>query len=265
MQLNQFAVFLLLAIISEVFGRHLNKNSSRRHEGGEESSRTRKSHLRLHAKPPKTIHVTEGDDRVIECQAGGRPAPSVHWLKNGKKISQNDAERFELVSEVATEEDGDTSKLNIGSVLSRLFLDCISEEDEAEYTCVAENAYHRTSSTTQVVVSLSEEKKCEERGTYGHAPRIYSWTKTMLETQGLDTKLICKVDGFPQPTIKWYLALGSKREELNNGDKYQISKDGSLVIRNLKWSDMGNYICTADNIHGTAKSESFLYPAIPES
>ena len=48
----------------------------------------KKTHLRIHGKPPKTLHLQEGDSDFLECQAGGTPAPTIHWLKDGNLIPQ---------------------------------------------------------------------------------------------------------------------------------------------------------------------------------
>lgn len=37
--------------------------------------------------PSETIG-TAHEDIVLECQAGGKPAASIHWLKNGIRIQQ---------------------------------------------------------------------------------------------------------------------------------------------------------------------------------
>lgn len=41
-----------------------------------------------------------------------------------------------------------TPMLRLGKVKSKLFLDCVSDRDEAEYTCVAETPYERISQST---------------------------------------------------------------------------------------------------------------------
>lgn len=38
--------------------------------------------------PPKEFSAALGSSITIECEAGGSPPPSIHWLKNGKRILQ---------------------------------------------------------------------------------------------------------------------------------------------------------------------------------
>ena len=59
--------------------------------------------------------------------------------------------------------------------------------------------------------------------------------------------LECEAYGEPEPTIIWY----SKGRTLKNTDKYDELKNGSLVIRDLKAEDSGEYECTATNTLGT--------------
>ena len=49
-------------------------------------------------------------------------------------------------------------------------------------------------------------------------------------------------------------------EPVEEGGKYQIKPDGSLIIRNLDFSDMGNYACLVKNDFGSDKIETFVYP-----
>lgn len=46
-------------------------------------------------------------------------------------------------------------RLDIGSTSSRLYLDCVTARDDDEYSCVAENAFHREMTTTRVRVASS--------------------------------------------------------------------------------------------------------------
>lgn len=47
-----------------------------------------KSHLKLRNTPPDVLTVAESESLVVECEAGGNPPPTIHWLKNGRRIDQ---------------------------------------------------------------------------------------------------------------------------------------------------------------------------------
>jgi len=34
------------------------------------------------------LHSTVGENVVLECEAGGSPSPTIHWLHHGKRIQQ---------------------------------------------------------------------------------------------------------------------------------------------------------------------------------
>lgn len=36
----------------------------------------------------ETTYATRHEDIVLECEAGGSPSPTIHWLKNGERIQQ---------------------------------------------------------------------------------------------------------------------------------------------------------------------------------
>ena len=38
--------------------------------------------------PPKEFSASLGSSITIECEAGSSPPPTIHWLKNGKRILQ---------------------------------------------------------------------------------------------------------------------------------------------------------------------------------
>ena len=61
-------------------------------------------------------------------------------------------------------------------------------------------------------------------------------------------------------TFVYFLLNFCTGEPVEEGGKYQIKPDGSLIIRNLDFSDMGNYACLVKNDFGSDKIETFVYP-----
>lgn len=102
--------------------------------------------IRFRRLPPKEFSAPLGTNVAIECEAGGSPQATIHWLKNGKKIFQNVAEAENLIDQDQPALKKSDSKLELSATRSRLHIDCASNEDEATYTCVAENIYSRISS-----------------------------------------------------------------------------------------------------------------------
>jgi len=60
-----------------------------------------------------------------------------------------------------------------------------------------------------------------------------------------NTAFYCTVGGNPLPTVEWRF----KGRKLVSGAKYLI-KEGELIVRNLNYSDAGQYTCVARNILG---------------
>uniref|UniRef100_A0A6G1S981 Hemicentin-2 n=1 Tax=Aceria tosichella TaxID=561515 RepID=A0A6G1S981_9ACAR len=102
--------------------------------------------------PPKEFSAALGSSITIECEAGASPPPTIHWLKDGKRIIQNELDENRLDDEGSGQllQVDDVSRIALSSSRSRLYIDCANLADEATYTCVAENAYSRISSQTKL-------------------------------------------------------------------------------------------------------------------
>lgn len=145
------------------------------------------NHVKFRRLPPKEFSAALGSSITIECEAGGSPPPSIHWLKNGRRISNNnrawagsqldqllgqpgqlelpaveinELEQRQQLSSAAGSWSAlldslapvvdEVNRIALSSTRSRLFIDCASLQDEAVYTCVAENAFARISSHTKL-------------------------------------------------------------------------------------------------------------------
>jgi len=85
------------------------------------------------------------------------------------------------------------------------------------------------------------------------------WTHNILELIGSDVQLYCRSSGLPRPTTSW---VGPDENTIVNSEKYKILESGDLLIRDLSWDDMGNYVCVAENQHGSDRTTIFLYPTL---
>lgn len=234
---------------------------------------TNKPRLHLSSAPPTTLQVAQYDSVVLECEAAGDPSPIIYWLKNGQRITQG-SRSTDKMNMIYFEDDADSSKNNIKftSIRSRLFIDCAtSSYDEAEYSCVAENAFKRVSSNTKVqVVSknsnfLRSTSGCIQKKSMGmraSPARITMWTYTKFIPIGSDVVLYCRAQGSPKASVTW---MNEENQLLTDSEHMRISENGDLEIKNANFADMGGYYCLAENGIGNDKQSTFLYTYEPES
>lgn len=98
--------------------------------------------VRFRRLPPKEFSAALGSSITIECEASSSPPPVINWLKDGRRIIQSESEENNLQAE-------ETNRLSLSSTRSRLYIDCADYQDEAVYTCEAENSFSRIASHTK--------------------------------------------------------------------------------------------------------------------
>lgn len=302
--------------------------------------------------PPKDFPAALGSSITIECEAGASPPPTIHWLKNGVRIMQDESSDNRYDEGLAMVDD--VNRIALSSTQSRLFIDCAQYDDEAVYTCVAENPVSRIATSTklnlvkpitpvasdneldsevsefelqqlqsdktnnnsnqlkQQVGDFDSDKKSElsavsqclnERNlriNQIQPVRIHMWTHNILEIQNNDVILYCRSnakgtqsttsvasshnhissplkpqlrsaqeeedistqqeDKRPEASITWILP-GLKQVSSELKDKYEILETGDLLIKDLRWTDKGKYICTVSDDQGSDSVSSYVYPA----
>ena len=77
------------------------------------------------------------------------------------------------------------------------------------------------------------------------APQVMLSPAEQTRDEGGNTTFHCTVGGNPPPVEEWRC----KGRKLVSGAKYLI-KEGELIVRNLNYSDAGQYTCVARNILG---------------
>ena len=85
------------------------------------------------------------------------------------------------------------------------------------------------------------------------APQVMFTPVEQTRDEGENTTLYCTVRCNPLPFVEWSF----EGRKLLSGAKYLI-KEGELIVRNLNYSDAGQYACAARNILGSSVATSNL-------
>ena len=85
------------------------------------------------------------------------------------------------------------------------------------------------------------------------APQVTVSPAKRTRDEGRNTAIYCTVGGNPNPTVEWRF----KGRKLQSGAKYLVKK-AELIIRNLNYSDAGQYKCAARNILGSSEASGDL-------
>jgi len=178
-------------------------------------------HLSVHAAPqftsvPEQIYyVNIGDSVILNCQAQGTPDPEILWFKGEAPVTQSNT--------VAVINDG--TELRINDIRTR---------DLASYTCVARNGEGRIHHTVNVVIAGSA--------------FITNGPMDQNKTEGDMVNFECQGKGTPgNLTTRWYKEDRPIHEVPSLSDRTQTTKDGNLIIRQVKAEDGGVYVCELTN------------------
>lgn len=196
----------------------------------------------------KDCTVSEGQDFVLECLVEGKPPPHVTWLVNDKP--------FQYAHN--TYKDG-IAKLSV--------LDALPEDD-AVYTCVAENKLGTVSCSAKVTVKERKiTKKAESPGLQEkekHFAPVFLQELTNLQVMdGSQVRMAVEVTANPPPEVIWL----HNGKEIQESEDFQFEKNGneySLFIQEVFPEDTGKYTCEVWNDHGEVQTQAILTVKEPQ-
>jgi len=208
-------------------------------------------HVRLKTLPPSKVEGRTGSQVVLVCSATGSPAPQIAWYKDSLFVSHLNS--WQLEEEVNS----------LGEAVARLTLPCLSSRDAGVYECRARSGEHQVSVTTEVLVS-SPAKEEEFRGSCSpNQLAISLWRQTLMVEEGATAILPCRTQSSVNGhQVTWRNAEGSPAHQ--NDVRYTVRENGDLVIRDIRFQDMGQYTCTVNGIGGSDTVHTFLYPLASE-
>ncbi|KAF7218645.1 transcript variant X8, partial [Nothobranchius furzeri] len=175
---------------------------------------------------------------VLTCAVDGYPEPMVTWTRNGVKLED----------EVKYGFNDDGSEMTIMDV---------TKLDEGEYTCIAKNKAGENEKELSLRVFVK--------------PKItYIVNKTTSEME--EETLTCEATGDPTPTISWsygeHFFTEGEQASWTRPEQHK-SLDGNVVVRSdarvssltlkyVKYTDAGQYLCTARSTIGEDKQAVYL-------
>ncbi|XP_058866151.1 neural cell adhesion molecule 1-like isoform X4 [Acipenser ruthenus] len=170
-----------------------------------------------------------GQSVTLVCDADGFPEPAVSWARVKNVLEESDKYSFM--------EDG-----------SQMTILNVKKEDQGEYTCIAKNKAGETEQEFSLNVFVK--------------PKItYVENKTALELEEQIT-LTCEAIGDPTPSIVWSSAsrIFTEGEQSLDGNVV-VRSDGrvsSLTLKDIQYTDAGQYVCTARSSIGQDSQSMFL-------
>ncbi|NXI26337.1 NCAM1 protein, partial [Sterrhoptilus dennistouni] len=169
---------------------------------------------------------------TLACDADGFPEPTVTWTKDGDPV----------------EEAEDKDKYSFNYDGSELVIHKVDKSDEAEYICIAENKAGEADATIHLKVFAK--------------PKItYVENKTAMELEDQIT-LTCEASGDPIPSITWRTSTRNISNEEKTLDGRIVVRSharvSSLTLKDIQYTDAGEYVCTASNTIGQDSQAMYL-------
>ncbi|NXX42046.1 MXRA5 protein, partial [Tricholaema leucomelas] len=194
-------------------------------------------------KPAKIEHkndnshkVMYGGDLKVDCVATGLPNPEISWgLPDGSMIN----------TFVQSDDSGSRTKRYVVFNNGTLYFNDVGLREEGDYTCYAENQIGKDE--MKVRVKVVAEPATIKNKTYAIINVPYGDVITVE----------CEAKGEPTPKVTWFSPANRPIPALS--DKYQVYRDGTLLIQKAQRSDSGNYTCVARNNAGEDRKTIWIH------
>ncbi|XP_076365318.1 inactive tyrosine-protein kinase 7-like isoform X1 [Tachypleus tridentatus] len=163
--------------------------------------------VQLHS-PQSSENLTTGGDMVLRCKVEGNPEITYEWFHNGNRLFRNDRTFFRH---------------------KRLHINNLNVADNGIYTCRGVNDAGTVDSTENFPVILKSKK----------AARIIKVPHDLTVRNGDPALFDCVYEN--AAVFEWY----APKEDvpLNNGTRYTVFLNGSLLISYTQQADEGIYRC----------------------
>ncbi|KAI6172894.1 EGF-like domain-containing protein [Aphelenchoides besseyi] len=171
-----------------------------------------------------------GRSIYLECPVRAIPEPSIHWLKDGKRVEQTDVKDLE------------NAKFSLQQANQTFGIRKVEHGDRGIYTCVVENQGGKVSQDFNVEVLIPPVMEKQE-------------AENVTKREGDTLMLSCpikntlgKTQNLSDLTVTW---TQDGRPLDPKSDNVEISHDGKhLKLKNLRVANAGQYKCVAANRAG---------------
>ncbi|KAJ0170613.1 hypothetical protein K1T71_013984 [Dendrolimus kikuchii] len=238
--------------------------------------------LTITQRPSSTYAHVAGTTLSLTCDALASPAPSIHWYKNDAPVYETLQPASTVTAQRLSDQVRAIQRLHLldESTLDRLRNTVrINREstDTPQPTSPAPPADSQwpvnstmddvseglaVARATTLVYSTDGSTDLSERTKlFPLEPHIVVSYKMYVDNIGNNIVLPCRVKGHPRPHVTW---RDNKGVVVKRDPRMKVLHSGELVITSLRWSDMGEYICQANNMFGSQLAKTFVYPAKAE-
>ncbi|CRK99358.1 CLUMA_CG012565, isoform B [Clunio marinus] len=209
----------------------------------------RTEHVSITSAPKKDIYFPS-EPIEAECRVTGMPVPVVEWVHGTGSINNNDFEMNTII---------DQSPSGIATVVARLIIKPhhVKPGTTRTFTCVGKSGAKVVKASTTVHFSHESKQPDIISALVGSEKiKIYEFYENLFEYIGSNVVLPCKAT--TKAEIYWINDDG----KLITGQepRLKVLETGELLITNLRFGDMGTYICLAKNNVSKDVASTFLYP-----
>ncbi|XP_062868575.1 neogenin 1a [Trichomycterus rosablanca] len=186
-------------------------------------------------KKPSNTYAHEATDIMFECEATGKPAPTVKWVKNGDAVVPSDY--FRIVKEQNLQVQG------------------LMKTDEGFYQCLAENEAGNVQASAHLLILDKGSGDSVVPGPVPSAPRDVVASLVSTRFIKLTWRQPVEPHGDDITYSVYYGVEGAKRERTVN-----TSRPGEMqvTIQNLKPDTKYSFRVVAHNKHGPGESSAPL-------
>ncbi|XP_052449660.1 neural cell adhesion molecule L1.1 isoform X1 [Carassius gibelio] len=176
--------------------------------------KNRRPQLQKPAGSHSSYLVLRGQTLTLECIPEGLPTPEVQWERMDSPLSP--------------------ARVRMLKYKRWLQIESVSEADDGEYTCTAQNSQGSVKHHYAVTVEA--------------APYWTRRPENHLYAPGETVRLDCQAEGIPTPNITW--SINGAPIAGTDPDPRRHVSSGTLILTDVQYSDTAVYQCEATNKHG---------------